>query len=63
MLRGRYRGVFLCNKKLRFHYIKKTLREDCTAADKKPVAHCDPPQAKNLAGEILFYFPKRPGKK
>ena len=44
---------FLCNRKLRFHYIK-TLREDRTAADKKYVAYCDPPQAENLAGEILF---------
>ena len=34
---------------------KKTLREDRTAADKKHVAYCDPPQAENLAGEILFY--------
>ena len=24
-------------------------------ADKKHVAYCDPPQAENLAGEILFY--------
>ena len=32
----------------------KTLREDRTAADKKHVAYCDPPQAENLAGEILF---------
>ena len=48
---GRY---FLCNWKLRFHYIKK-LREDRTAADKKYVAYCDPPQAENLASEILFY--------
>ena len=31
------------------------LREDRTAADKKHVAYCDPPQAENLAGEILFY--------
>ena len=44
----------LCNRKLRFHYIKK-LREDRTAADKKYVAYCDPPQAENLACEILFY--------
>ena len=44
---------FLCNRKLRFHYIKK-LRKDRTAADKKYVAYCDPPQAENLAGEILF---------
>ena len=34
---------------------EKTLREDRTAADKKHVAYCDPPQAENLAGEILFY--------
>ena len=47
-------GLFLCNRKLRFHYIK-TLREDHTAADKKYVAYCDPPQAENLAGEILSY--------
>ena len=33
----------------------KTLREDRTAADKKHVAYCDPPQAENLASEILFY--------
>ena len=45
---------FLCNRKLRFHYIKK-LRKDRTAADKKYVAYCDPPQAENLASEILFY--------
>ena len=32
----------------------KTLREDRTAADKKHVAYCDPPQAENLAGEILL---------
>ena len=32
----------------------KTLREDRTAADKKHVAYCDPPQAENLAGEILY---------
>ena len=32
----------------------KTLREDRTAADKKHVAYCDPPQAENLASEILF---------
>ena len=54
--------VFLCNRKLRFHYIKK-LREDRTAADKKYVAYCDPPQAENLASEILFYcfyFVKQP---
>ena len=52
----------LCNRKLRFHYIKK-LREDRTAADKKYVAYCDPPQAENLASEILFYcfyFVKQP---
>ena len=30
------------------------LREDRTAADKKHVAYCDPPQAENLAGEIHF---------
>ena len=47
------RQCFLCNRKLCFHYIK-TLREDRTAADKKHVAYCDPPQAENLAGEILF---------
>ena len=34
----------------------KTLREDRTAADKKHIAYCDPPQAENLAGEILFYL-------
>ena len=45
---------FLCNRKLRFHYIKK-LRKDRTAADKKYVAYCDPPQAENLASEIHFY--------
>ena len=45
---------FLCNRKLRFYYIK-TLREDRTAADKKHVAYCDPPQAENLASEILYY--------
>ena len=33
----------------------KTLREDRTAADKKHVAYCDPPQAENLVNEILFY--------
>ena len=33
----------------------KTLREDRTVADKKHVAYCDPPQAENLASEILFY--------
>ena len=31
------------------------LRKDRTAADKKYVAYCDPPQAENLASEILFY--------
>ena len=31
------------------------LREDRTAADKKHVAYCDPPQAENPAGEILFW--------
>ena len=31
----------------------KTLSEDRTAADKKFVAGCDPPQAKNPAGGIL----------
>ena len=45
---------FLCNRKLRFHYIKK-LRKDRTAADKKYVAYCDPPQAENLASEILSH--------
>ena len=44
---------FLCNRKLRFHYIKK-LRKDRTAADKKYDAYCDPPQAENLASEIHF---------
>ena len=48
----------MCNRKLRFHYIKK-LREDRTAADKKYVAYCDPPQAENLASEILFILIKR----
>ncbi len=32
----------------------KTLREDRTVANKKHVAYCDPPQAENLASEILF---------
>ena len=31
------------------------LRKDRTAADKKYVAYCDPPQAENLASEILVY--------
>lgn len=30
------------------------LREDRTAADKKHGRICDPPQAENIAGEILF---------
>lgn len=30
--------------------------QERTAADKKHVAYCDPPQAENLAGEILFYL-------
>ena len=30
------------------------LREDRTAADKKHVAYCDPPQAENPASEILI---------
>ncbi len=46
--------LFLCNRKLCSYYIK-TLREDRTAADKKHVAYCDPPQAENPAGGILFY--------
>jgi len=31
------------------------LRKDRTAADKKYVAYCDPPQAENLASEILSH--------
>lgn len=35
--------------------------DDRTAADKKYVAYCDPPQAENLESQILFrlgvYFP------
>ena len=34
-------------------YETKTLREDRTAAEKKYVACRDPPQAENLASEIL----------
>ena len=29
--------------------------QERTAADKKHVAYCDPPQAENLASDILFY--------
>ena len=36
-----------------FSYETKTLREDRTAAEKKYVACRDPPQAENLASEIL----------
>ena len=52
-----FKTVFLLYRKLlRNVPIKqKTLREDRTAADKKHVAYCDPPQAENLACEILFY--------
>ena len=35
---------------------QKTLREDRTAAEKKYVACRDPPQAENLACEILCSF-------
>ena len=34
-------------------YETKTLREDCTVAEKKYVACRDPAQAENLASEIL----------
>ena len=37
----------------------KTLCEDRTAADKKHVAYCDPPQAENLVNEILFYVSRK----
>ena len=55
ILRPARRRSFLCDRKFSC-YIKKTLREDRTAADKKYVACCDPPQAENLASEILFHF-------
>ena len=45
--------------KTKFSLHKKTLREDRTAADKKHVAYCDPPQAENLVNEILFYVSRK----
>ena len=38
----------------KFPITSKTLRGDRTASDKKHVAYCDPPQAANLAGGILY---------
>ncbi|WP_205155380.1 hypothetical protein, partial [Faecalicatena contorta] len=47
-------GVILYLTALIFGAYEKTILDDCTAADKKYVAYCDPPQAENLESEILF---------